>query len=99
MIETNESHLDLGEIQLATDHFFEVKIANTYMEPKIVLTQFSCGSCTHFVSGPDVIPPGQQGTFKFRFHPTGLGEQVKSIFFDADGERKATYLFKANVKP
>lgn len=99
MIETNEPHLDLGEVQLATDHFFEVKIANTYMDPKVVIAQFSCGSCTHFVSGPDIVPPGREGIFKFRFTPTGLGEQVKSIFFTIDGNREATFLFKANVTP
>lgn len=97
MIETNQPNLDLGDVTLGSDTLFEVKIANTYPSAKVVTTQMSCGACTHFVSGPDVIPPGNTGTFKFRFHPTGSGEQIKSIFFNIDGKEEATFLFRANV--
>lgn len=97
MIETNQPHLDLGEIKLGTDYFFQVNVMNTYGEPKFVIPQMSCGSCTFFVSGPDFVAPSGEGTFKFRFNPTAPGPQIKSIFFNIEGKKEAEFLFKANV--
>lgn len=97
MIETNQPNLDLGELPSGTEKFFEVKISNTYLEAKVITTQMSCGSCTFFVSGPDVIPPGHEGTFKFKFAPTATGDTVKSIFFNVDGKTEQTFLFRAKV--
>lgn len=97
MIETNQPNFDLGQIKFGADHFFQVSVMNTYSEPKFVIPQMSCGSCTFFVSGPDFVGPSGEGTFKFRFTPTGLGVQVKSIFFNIDGKKEAEFLFKADV--
>ncbi len=97
MIETNQSNLDLGQVKMGTDTLFEVKILNSFPGAKIVIPQFSCGACTHLVSSPDIIPPGREGIFKFRYHPTGTGAQVKSIFFNIDGKTEQTFLFQANV--
>lgn len=97
MIETNQLNLDLGEVRLGDERLFEVKILNTYPSAKTVITQFSCGACTHLVGAPDVVPPSHEGVFRFKFIPTAQGEQVKSIFFNIDGNREATFLFRANV--
>lgn len=97
MIETNQPNIDLGEVKMGTDKFFQVTVRNTYPEAKFVSTQMSCGSCTHFVSGPDFVPPGGEGTFKFKFSPTGTGSQLKTIFFNIEGKLEATFIFKADV--
>lgn len=97
MIQTNEPQLNLGDLKVNQDTFFEVKLLNTYGDPKILTVQFSCGACTSLVSAPDVIPPGREGIFKFRFHPTATGVQAKSIFFDIAGQRETSFLFAANV--
>lgn len=97
MLESIQANLDLGEVAMGTDRFFTVNVKNTFPEAKFITTQMSCGSCTHFVSGPDFVAPGQEGIFKFRFIPTATGLQVKSIFFHIDGKKEAEFLFKANV--
>lgn len=97
MIGTDKPNLDLGEVKMGTDTFFEVKVLNSFLIAKIVVPQFSCGACTHLVSAPDIIPPNREGVFKFRYHPTGTGSQVKSIFFNIDGKTEQTFLFQANV--
>lgn len=98
MINLNQPNLDLGEVRLGIDNFFQVSVKNTYPELKTVTTQMSCGSCTHFVSGPDYVAPGKEEIYKFRFNPTATGTQIKSIFFNIDGKLEATFIFKADVK-
>lgn len=98
MIDLSQPNLDLGEVRIGIDTFFQVSVKNTYPEPKAVTIQPSCGSCTHFVSGPDYIAPGREETYKFRFNPTATGTQIKSIFFNIDGKLEATFIFKADVK-
>lgn len=97
MIETIIPSLDLGDVILGTNKHFTVELRNTYPSAKVVTTQMSCGACTHFESGPDLIPPGREGIFTFRFHPLGTGEQLKSIFFFTDGNQEAQFYFRANV--
>lgn len=89
--------LDLGAVKVGDSKFFEVKVRNTYSDPKVVVPQFSCGACTHLEEMPDFIAGGAEGTFKFRFSPTATGAQVKSIFFNIDGRQETTFLFKADV--
>lgn len=97
MIDINQPNLDLGEVKLDSDTLFEVKIKNTYMQPKTVVAQPSCGACTYVEGAPDIIPPGQEGVFRFRFHPSSTGTLIKSIFFNIDGKTEQTFLFQAKV--
>jgi Protein of unknown function (DUF1573) len=95
VVETIQANLDLGDVKVGEDRFFEVSVRNTSPQAHIVTTTMSCGSCTDFVSGPDFVASGAEGKFKFRFNPTATGPQIKSIFFHAAGEMQATFVFKA----
>lgn len=97
MIATNQPSLDLGEVSLDSDTLFEVTVRNTFPDPKLVTAQPSCGSCTHLVEMPDVIPSGREGIFKFKYHPTATGDSVKSIFFQIDGKTEQTFMFRAKA--
>lgn len=97
MLELNQPFIDLGQVKLGSDAFFEAKIRNHGHTDIRISAQPSCSSCTQVLEQPPIILATGEGLFRFKYHPTSTGTAIRSVFFQEGNEVRQTLMFKSEV--
>lgn len=103
MITSDQTNIDLGDVQIGTSKTFDTLVTNHYDTPLAVGVGFGCGSCTTGGFYPDnnFAPKGVR-KLSIKFTPTSTGLQTKTVRLNylppgASTTQQVVIKFKANV--
>lgn len=103
MITSDQTDINLGDVQIGTSKSFDLLITNHYDTPLTIGVGFGCGSCTSGGFYPDNnFPANGVRKLAIKFTPTSTGLQSKTIRLNylppgASASQQMVLKFKANV--